>query len=112
MNDHMVHIKKMTPTFGMLFQNAFATQLTPQIEGFFRESKFSSKERWVRTHIGFCKKNGAASLTDLPGLHLCLLSCNCNRKAEQQRKGFLKRTSFLKMRTKGGSNYKLCTTVV
>ena len=40
-----VRVKKMTPTFGILFQNAFAAQLPPQIgrllpgiEGFFRRS--------------------------------------------------------------------------
>ena len=51
-------------------------------------------------------KCSAASLTYLPGLrlrlpdlHLCLPSRFNNGKAEQQRKGFRKRASFLKTRT-------------
>ena len=52
------------------------------------------------------RKRSAASLTDLPGLHLhlpelrlCLPNRINNGKAEQQWKGFRKRVSFLKTRT-------------
>jgi len=88
-------------------------------EGFFRESKVSSKEAegFFRRALGLNThkflKRGAASLTDLPGLclhlpglrlhlpelRLCLPSHINNGKAEQQRKGFRKRTSFLKTLT-------------
>ena len=78
--------KKMTPTFGTLFRNAFAAQLVPQIrrllpriEGFSRRALGSYTHRFP--------KHGAASLTDLLGLslcllelHLCLPSCVCNGK--------------------------------
>jgi len=52
----------MTQTFGTLFRNAFAAQLLPQLEGFFRKSEgffreskvsseeaegFFAEERWV-----------------------------------------------------------------
>jgi len=119
-NGYCTRPKKMTPTFVMLkFRNAFAAQLTPQIEGFFhksegflRESKVSSKEAegFFRRALGLYThrfpKRGAASLTDLlglrlclPELHLCLPSCVCNGKVERQWKGFRKRASFLKTRT-------------
>jgi len=102
----------MTPTFGTLFRNAFAVQLAPQIgrlllqigrllpriEGFFRRALGLYTHRFP--------KRGAASLMDLPGLRLrlselrlCLPSRVNNGKAEQQRKGFRKRASFLKTRT-------------
>ena len=88
-------------------------------EGFFPESKVSSEEAegFFRRVLGLYThrfpKRSAASLTDLPGLHLCLPelrlclpelrlclpSCICIGKAERQRKGFRKRTSFLKTRT-------------
>ena len=84
-------------------------------EGFFRESKVSSEEAegFFRRALGLnthkFQKRSAASLTDLPGLrlrlpelHLCLPSHVNNGKAEQQRKGFRKRASFLKMRTVQG----------
>jgi len=83
-----------------------------KLEDFFRESKVSSKEvegffrRAPGSYTHRFPKCGAASLTDLPGLclrlpelRLCLPSCVSNRKAEQQRKGFRKRSSFLKTRT-------------
>ena len=81
-------------------------------EGFFWESKASSEEAegFFRRALGLnthkFPKRGAASLTDLPGLRLrlpelrlCLPSRVNNGKAEQQRKGFRKRASILKMRT-------------
>ena len=119
--------KKMTPTFGTLFRNAFAAQLPPQIgrllpqigrllpgiEGFFRRSgRLSSEEaegffqRALGLNTHKFQKCGAASLTDLPVLRLhlpelclCLPSRVNNGKAEQQRKGFCKCASFLKTRT-------------
>jgi len=79
-------------------------------ESFFRELKVpkkqnaSSEERWVRTHIGF-RNAVQLRLRIFQGcvyvfeLCLCLPSCVSNGKAEQQRRGFRKRMSFLKMRT-------------
>ena len=58
------------------------------MEGFFRRPLGSYTHKFP--------KRGAASLTDLPELHLCLPSCVCNRKAEQQRKGFRKHLLFFK----------------
>jgi len=102
--------QKIMATFGTLFRNAFAVQLPPHIgrllpqigkllpgiEAFFRRAL------GLNTHK-FPKRG---SLTDLPGLRLrlpelrlCLLSRVNNGKAEQQRKGFHKRASFLKTRT-------------
>jgi len=91
-----------------------------KLEGFFRESKVSSKEAegFFRRALGLnthkFPKSGAASLTDLPGLHLrlpelrlCLPSRVNNGKAEQQRKGFRKRASFLKTRTVLQSSFML-----
>ena len=78
-------------------------------EGFFQELNVSSEETegffrralGLNTHI--FPKRGAASLTGLhlrlSELRLCLPSRVNNRKAEQQRKGFRKRASFLKTRT-------------
>jgi len=67
-------------------------------EGFFRRALGLNTNKFL--------KRGAASLLDLPGLHLhlpemrlCLLSRVNNGKAEQQQKGFHKRTSVLKTRT-------------
>ena len=81
-------------------------------EGFFRELKVSSEEaegffqRALGLNTHKFPKRGAASLTDLPELclrlpelRLCLPSRVNNGKAEQQRKGFHKRASFLKTRT-------------
>jgi len=87
--------------FRTLFRNVFAVQLAPQIrrllpriEGFFRRALGSYTHRFP--------KHGAALLTDLPEpqlclpeLRLCLPSCVSNGKAEQQRKDFRKRASFL-----------------
>ena len=102
----------MTPTFGTLFRIAFVAQLPPQIgrllpqirrllpgiEGFFEEAEgFFRRALGLNTHK--FPKRGAASLTDLPELRLCLPSRVNNGKAEQQRKGFRKRASFLKTRT-------------
>ena len=76
-------------------------------EGFFRESKVFSEEaegffrRLLGSYTHRFLKHGAASLTDLPGLHsclpevrLCLKRCVCTGKAEQQQKGFRKHVSF------------------
>ena len=67
-------------------------------EGFFR--------RVLGSYTHKSPKHGAASLTDLSELHLCLPelclclpSCVCNGKAEQQQKRFRKCTSFLRMCT-------------
>ena len=77
-------------------------------EGFFRESKVSSEEAegFFRRALGlnthkFPKRSAASltDLTDLPELRLCLPSRVNNGKAEQLRKGFRKRASFLKMHT-------------
>ena len=96
----------------MLFRNAFAVQLMlqigrlllqigrllPRIEAFFRRLLGSYTHRFP--------KHGEASLTDLPGLRLCLLelrlrllSCVRNGKAEQQWKGFTNVHHLLKMHT-------------
>ena len=80
------------PTFGTLFRNAFCSAAHAA------NWKASSENR------RFLLKS--ATFVHLPGLRLCLselclclLSCVCNGKAEQQRKGFRKCTSFLKTRT-------------
>ena len=81
--------KKIMPSFGTLFQNALQRSscrksegFFPKLEGFFRRALGSYTHRFL--------KCGAASLTDLPGLHLssgaAFVSCVCNRKAEQQLK--------------------------
>jgi len=106
--------KKMTPTFRMLFRNAFVAQLPPQIGRLLLQIRrllpgikgFFQRALGLNTHK--FPKRGAASLTDLPGLRLCLPelrlclpSCVNNGKAEQQWKGFRKHASFLKMRRVG-----------
>jgi len=66
-----------------------------------KKQKASSKERWVRTHIGF--RNAVQ-------LRLWIFrGCICNGKAQQQRKGFRKRTSFLKTHTVVYVPPKQCT---
>jgi len=86
-----VHVKKITPTFGMFFRNVFAAQLHRKSEGFFHKSETSSEERLVRTHISFW------NMVQLCLRIFCVFrSCICNGKAENSnRNGFHKRASFL-----------------
>ena len=60
-------------------------------EGFFQRALGSYTHKFP--------KHSAGSLTDLSELCLCLPSCVCNGKAEQQQKCFRKCSSFLRMRT-------------
>jgi len=83
--------KKMTLTFGTFSKMCSWCSLRCKLEGFFRRALSSYTHKFP--------KRDAVLLTDLPELRLCLLSCLCNGKVDQQRKGFCKCSSFLKTRT-------------
>ena len=94
------------------FRNAFVEQLHHKsenyfwkLEGFIQESKVSfkkwkasSKECWVHAHISL-RSTEQLRLRIFLSCICVFESCVCNDKAEQQWKGFSKRTSFLLMRT-------------
>jgi len=92
------NIRNAFPKCACSTARAANRKVSSESQRFFpKKRKASYEECWVRTHI-WLPKCGAASITDLLGLHsclrLCLKSCVCNGKAEQQHKGFCKTCHF------------------